>query len=275
MPVSADHQTPRVTLDQILVSRREDVQRLSAAVSLTELKQRCRDLPPVRPFCQTLRNVAGACGLSVIAEFKRMSPSEGEIRPGAEPAEIARLYEQNGAACMSVLTEPDYFGGKLEDLAAARGAVSLPVLRKDFLIDPWQIYESRAAGADCILLIAEAVSAARLQELYGLACELGLDVLVELFEESSLAAVCGLDPEPPLVGINNRNLQTLKMYPGRTLEFRHRVPAGSWLVNESGFSTPEAIRQSVEAGVQSFLIGTGLMKAEDPGRKLRELLGTA
>ena len=270
---ASDFSAVKNALGEIVSARREDVAALRAELNVEELRSRCQELPAVRPFCQSLRNVAGATGQSIIAEFKRRSPGAGEIRSSADPVATARAYELYGAACLSVLTEFRHFGGTLADLQRVREATTLPVLRKDFLIDPLQMYESRAAGVDCVLLIAEAVTPGELQDLYGLALELGLEVLVELFEEDSISAIHSLDPVPRLLGVNNRNLKTLDMHPRRVQQLMNQLPAESWLVGESGFSTREEIVEAVEAGISSFLIGTSLMRGTEPGRNLRELTG--
>ncbi len=219
-----------------------------------------------RGFLRALRQP----GLSVIAEFKRHSPSGGAIRPGASPAQIAEVYARNGAAALSVLTDEKYFGGTNADLAEARSACALPVLRKDFVVDAFQIYEARTIGADAILLIVRALTDVQLREFLTLANRLGMDSLVETHSahevERALAAGA------TIVGVNNRDLDTLVTDVTLALKLRALVPAECVFVAESGISTPEHMRTLEDAGVDAVLIGESLLRAPEPGVRLRELL---
>ncbi len=210
--------------------------------------------------------------VALIAEFKRRSPSRGGIRPGALPTEIARAYQQAGATAISVLTDARYFDGGLQDLTAARGAVSLPVLRKDFIIDRCQIAESsRPDGPDCLLLIAAALETSELRELREVAARCGQDALVEVHDEAELDRA--LESGAEIIGINNRNLKTFEVSLDTTIRLRPRMPAGMPVVAESGIHTREDVLRLADAGIDAMLVGEALMAAEDPGAKVRELLG--
>ncbi|MCB2227615.1 MAG: indole-3-glycerol phosphate synthase TrpC [Desulfarculaceae bacterium] len=254
-------------LARILGNKRQEVAALKATTSPQELKAAALDAPPPRGFLAALR----ACAqVPVIAEIKRRSPSRGELDPGGDVESRARDYAQGGASALSVLTDALFFGGCLEDLSDARAAVPLPVLRKDFIIDPAQILRARAAGADAVLLIAAALEPAQLAELYGLARELGLDVLLEVHAEAELEPVLAL--EPRLVGINNRNLKTLAVRLETSLELRRLIPPEVTVVAESGISAPAQVRLLREGGLDAFLVGTSLMQAPDPSKTLRALV---
>jgi indole-3-glycerol phosphate synthase len=205
----------------------------------------------------------------VIAEIKRASPSKGLIRADFDPAQIARSYEANGAACLSVLTDREFFGGSAEDLRAARGACALPVLRKDFIVDPYQLHESRAWGADCILLIVAALSEGELRKLEDQALSLGLDVLMECHDAQELSVA--LRMRSPLIGINNRNLRTFETRLETTLSLVDRVPPGRLLVTESGIVSPQDVERLQEAKVSAYLVGGAFMAADDPGAELSRL----
>jgi indole-3-glycerol phosphate synthase len=209
----------------------------------------------------------------VIAEIKRASPSKGLIRADFDPARIAASYEANGAACLSVLTDREYFGGSREDLEAARAACSLPVIRKDFIVDPYQVVEARAWGADCILLIMDAAPDATLAQLESLAGSLGMDVLVESHDAGQLQRALGLST--PLIGVNNRDLRTFGIRLETTLDLAGQVPAGKLLVAESGIATPEDVRRLRGGKVSAYLVGGAFMAAEDPGRELSRLFSGA
>ncbi len=219
-----------------------------------------------RGFLDALRQP----GLSVIAEFKRRSPSGGEIRPGASPAQIARVYADSGATALSVLTDEKYFGGTNEDLVMARTACALPVLRKDFVVDEFQIYEARAIGADAILLIVRALADSQLRDFLKLANHLAMDALVETHsaQEVERALAAGAT----LLGVNNRDLDTLVTDVSLAPKLRAMVPAECVFVAESGISTPDHMRALEDAGVDAVLIGESLLRAPDPGLRLRELL---
>lgn len=261
-------ETPDV-LKTILRRKAEEVAERSQALSLRALSQQVADLPPPRGFVSSLRDRIAAGDPAVIAEVKRASPSQGVIRADYDPAAIARSYEAAGAACLSVLTDVDFFQGADEHLRAARGAVGLPVLRKDFVIDAYQVYEARVLGADCVLLIVAALGDASLMELYTLACELGMDVLVEVHDAEELERALALGPN--LVGINNRDLRTFHTDIGTTLELRSRVPDNCLLVTESGIHAREEVDRMRANDVNAFLVGESFMRAPEPGAKLREL----
>jgi indole-3-glycerol phosphate synthase len=253
------------TLDHLVAAAREEVERRSAEVPLERLAEQLADRGDDRPFSEALVRP----GLSVIAEFKRSSPSGGEIRPGAEVAEIATAYERGGAAALSVLTEPRSFGGSLEDLRAAREASSLPILRKDFIVDPYQLYEAAVGGADAILLIVAALSDADLRWLHTEARGLDLDCLVEVHDEEDLERALDLDCD--VIGINNRNLRDLRVDLETTPELLTDVPAGKTVVSESGYSTREQFEELERVGVDAVLVGETLMRAEDPEAAVRAL----
>jgi indole-3-glycerol phosphate synthase len=233
------------------------------------LLARASSMPPARDLAAALRTGAAP---AVIAEVKRSSPSAGTIRD-ADAAEQARIYEAAGAAAISVLTEPRHFDGSLLDLQAARRAVDLPVLRKDFVIHPAQLIESRAAGADAVLLIAPAVSELELKALVAAAADLGLDALVEAHAEEDLDRALATDAE--LIGINARDLETLEVDLGRALALLERIPGDRVAVAESGISTREHVERALAAGARAVLVGEALMRADDPGATLRSLRGVA
>lgn len=259
-------------LDRILARKAEEVAARSALVPLHELAARCRDLPDARGFAEALRVRAAAGAAAVIAEIKKASPSAGIMRADFDPAAIARSYADGGATCLSVLTDVDFFMGSDAYLQQARAACALPVLRKDFVIDPWQVYEARALGADCILLIVAALGDGALLELSLLASELGLDVLVEVHDGAELERA--LDLPVSLIGVNNRDLRSFETRLDTTLQLRSRVPAGRLLVSESGIHTPDDVARLRAAGVQAFLVGEAFMRAPDPGAELARLFAT-
>ncbi len=262
--------TPDI-LKKIVHRKAEEIAARKQKLSLEALQQRIEAAPPVRNFVEAMRGKLAAGKAAVIAEVKKASPSKGVIRADFRPADIARSYEQGGAACLSVLTDIDFFQGADEYLQQARGACSLPVLRKDFIIDPYQVYEARMIGADCILLIAACLSDAQMQELSALALELGMDVLVEVHDAEELARTLPLNL--PLVGINNRNLRTFETSLQTTLELLAQIPEGRIVVTESGIHTPLDVALMREHGVNSFLVGEAFMRAEEPGERLAELFG--
>lgn len=256
-------------LDRILTRKRDEVAERSAAQPLAQLRSRCLDLAPTRGFFNALAVRVADRRSAVIAEIKRASPSKGLIRENYEPAAIARSYEAAGAACLSVLTDIDFFQGADADLQAARAACSLPVLRKDFVVDAWQLYEARCLGADCVLLIVAALDDARLRELLDLADELGLDALVEVHDGEELERA--LATPAHLIGINNRSLRSFEVSLDTTLALRERIPAGRLLVTESGIHSREDVARMRAADVHAFLVGEQLMRAEDPGAELARL----
>ncbi|MFL5242154.1 MAG: indole-3-glycerol phosphate synthase TrpC [Gemmataceae bacterium] len=257
-------------LDEIVATKRREIAEARQRVSLAELNRRLVSAPPVRDFRAALKR---APGMAVIAEVKRASPSAGLIREDFDAVAIAHIYEQNGASCISVLTDAPYFQGSLEHLRAVRQAVHVPVLRKDFILDGYQIAEARCAGADAVLLIAEILDDASLRQLLSETGQLGMQALVELYEAANLPRV--IDAGAQLIGINNRDLRTLVTRLEHTLDLAPRVPAGCCLVSESGISTREDIKRLEKAGVRAVLIGETLMRSADIGVKLRDLLGVS
>ena len=255
-------------LDDILARKREEVTALRSSPGEGALAREATGAPPVRDFLAALRPPGAEP--RVIAEFKRASPSRGAIRAGAAADEIARAYAGAGAAALSVLTDRDFFDGCLEDLRKARAACALPVLRKDFTLDPIQLLEARAAGADAALLIVAALEDARLQELLGCARELGLAALVEVHTAQELERA--LEAGVELVGINNRDLHSFATNLGVTRELASRA-AGRCVVSESGLREAAVLRELGAAGTDAFLVGEVLMQAPDPGAALRALRG--
>jgi indole-3-glycerol phosphate synthase len=231
-----------------------------------ELRDRLGAVPRGRPFSEALI----AEGISLIAEMKRASPSRGDIRPGARVADIVRAYEESGARAVSVLTEPRWFGGSLDDLAEARAAVELPIIRKDFLVDPYQLVEARVAGADAALLIVAALGRERLEEMMQAAAELGLDTLVEVHDEDEVEVAVEAGAE--IIGINNRDLHSLEVDLRTTFRLLADVPAGTVVVAESGISGRGDVRELEDAGVDAILVGEALMRVDDPRRAVEELL---
>ncbi len=263
-------ETPDI-LRRILRHKAEEVADRAAVEPLRALSARAADLPPARGFRDALARRSAACRPAIIAEIKRASPSRGVLRADFDPAAIAREYEAAGAACLSVLTDREFFQGDDDHLRAARSAVALPVLRKDFVVDAYQVYESRVLGADCILLIAAALGDAQLAELHALGIELGLDVLVEVHDQEELARV--LPFGPGLVGINNRDLRTFETDLTTTIDLLPDVTEGALAVTESGVHHPADVRRLWDAGVHAFLVGEAFMVAPSPGGKLRDLFG--
>jgi indole-3-glycerol phosphate synthase len=255
-------------LQKILATKRAEISVGAHLHSLAELRSRSADMPATRGFTQQLQQRAIA-GPAVIAEVKKASPSAGVIRENFDPQAIARSYEAGGAACLSVLTDRDYFQGATEYLQQARAACSLPVLRKDFLIDAWQVYEARAMGADCILLIAAALSLDAMQQLEGLATELGLDVLLEVHDEAELQLA--LQTRARLIGVNNRNLKTFVTDIAISEHIRPLIPSDRLMVTESGIHTREHVRRLQQHDIGVFLVGEAFMRAEDPGQALQAL----
>ena len=250
-----------------------EVQRRRQAAPLETLKRKiaeARDRP--RGFFMALKDTvaAGRCGL--IAEVKKASPSAGLIRPDFDPAAIARTYEAAGATCLSVLTDGPYFSGEVAHLRAARAATSLPVLRKDFMLDPWQIYESRAMGADCVLLIMAALTNEMALEMEAVARHLDMDVLAEVHDRAELDRALGL--QTPLIGVNNRNLKTMRTDLETTAELAPFVPPDRLLITESGIRSREDVQRLGEVGAQCLLIGESLLRQADVGAAVHALLGT-
>lgn len=261
-------------LQKILARKAEEVAERCARVPQTELVARCNDADPARGFAAAIDRRIKAGKPAVIAEVKKASPSKGLIRADFDPPAIARSYEAGGAACLSVLTDVDFFQGADAYLQQARAACTLPVLRKDFTIDPYQVYEARALGADCILLIVAALDDARLAELAALALSIGLDVLVEVHDGAELDRALALPAASGLVlGVNNRNLRSFEVSLDTTLRLHASLPAGHRLVTESGIHTPEDVQRMRAAGVHAFLVGEAFMRAPDPGVELARLFG--
>ena len=256
-------------LNRILARKAEEIAARNAITPLAELAARCAELPPTRGFVAAIEMKIEAGQPAVIAEVKKASPSQGVIRADFDPAAIARSYAHAGAACLSVLTDADFFHGSEAYLQQARAACDLPVLRKDFTIDAYQVYVARAIGADCILLIAAALDDAALLELALLAAELELDVLLEVHDEEELDRA--LDIPVPLIGVNNRNLRTFTTSLDTTLRLRASVGAERLLVSESGIHAPADVARLREAGVDAFLVGEAFMRAPDPGVELARL----
>ena len=258
-------------LKTILHRKAEEVVARAERLPLRELAARLDGLGPPRGFADALDTKIGAGEAAVIAEIKKASPSKGLLRADFRPAEIARAYEANGAACLSVLTDVDFFQGADDFLVQARTACALPVLRKDFIIDPYQVYEARAIGADCILLIVACLGDAQLRELAGLAAHLDLDVLIEVHDADELTRA--LDVPVRLIGINNRNLRSFQVSLDTTLGLLHQIPDDRLVVTESGIHSRADVARMRQAGVNAFLVGESFMRAPDPGARLKELFG--
>ncbi|SCZ61422.1 indole-3-glycerol phosphate synthase [Thiohalomonas denitrificans] len=259
-------------LKKIIARKAEEVAERVRQVPLGLLAERIESTAPERrDFVAAIEARLAAGGPAVIAEVKKASPSQGVIREDFHPDIIAASYERGGAACLSILTDIDFFQGADEYLRQARAACSLPVLRKDFIIDPYQVYEARSIGADCILLIAAALGDDQMSELAGTARERGMDVLVEVHDAEELARTLPL--QLPLVGINNRDLRTFETRLETTLELLDTIPDDRIVVTESGIHTGEDVRLMRNHGVNTFLVGEAFMRAEDPGKKLAELFG--
>ena len=259
-------------LARICADTRAETERRRAALPLETLRAKAASkAPPARPFGQALMAKYGAGQFGLIAEIKKASPSGGLIRPEFDPAALARAYAAAGAACLSVLTDTPHFQGSPDDLRAARAAIDLPVLRKDFMLEEWQIYESRLMGADCVLLIMAALTDDQARDLEALARSLDMDVLAEVHDRRELNRALGL--ETKLIGINNRNLKTLKTDIATTIELAPLVPPDRFLIAESGIRTPDDVRRLSAAGANCFLIGESLLRQPDVGAAITALLG--
>ena len=256
-------------LKQILAVKAGEVAAGAAARPLRQLRAEVEHMEAPRDFLGALQTAVAAGRPGVIAEIKKASPSQGVIREAFDPATIAKSYAAAGASCLSILTDRQFFHGEPEYLRQGRGACALPVLRKDFTIDPWQVYESRLMGADCILLIVRVLGDAQLAELVGMATDLGMDALLEVHDGEDLERALAL--KPPFVGINNRDLKDFHTDTGITLGLLPKIPAGCLVVTESGIKSREDVQRMRGHGVHSFLVGETFMRAEDPGSKLAEL----
>jgi indole-3-glycerol phosphate synthase len=262
--------TPDI-LKKIVTHKREEVAAAKAAVSISELKGRIRDLEDVpRGFERHLREAVASDWTAIIAEVKKGSPSRGIIREDFDPLEIAEIYQDNGATCLSVLTDEKFFLGHLRFLPLIRETVSLPLLRKDFICDPYQIHEARAAGADAILLIAAMLDLDQLREFHAIAREIHLDVLLEVHDEAEMETA--LQTDCTLIGVNNRNLRTFKTDLGTTGRLARMTPAERLLVAESGINNRADIVRLQADGARAFLVGESLMREADIGAKLQEML---
>lgn len=258
-------------LDDIVAHKLMEIAAAKERVPADVLKMQLASAPPVRDFVAALQSSAERIGIGLIAEVKKASPSAGLIRTDFDPVAIAKTYEANGAACISCLTDEKYFQGRLEYLTAIKQTGSLPVLRKDFIVDRYQVLEARAAGADAILLIAECLDDCHLRDLYFYASELGMECLIELYEPDNLDRVLKL--QPPLVGVNNRNLKTMITDLDHTIRLAPRIAAQSLLVAESGIRTRADVERLQAAGCRAILVGESLMRSADIGASVRELLG--
>lgn len=260
--------TPTI-LRKIVTRKWEEIEVRKRLASTEDLRARAGDQPPTRGFEAAMRHRMDQRRPAVIAEIKKASPSKGVLRDPFDPPAIAESYAEGGATCLSVLTDQDFFQGHEDFLISARNACELPVIRKDFMVAPYQVYESRAIGADCILLIAACLNRNQLQELEGIAFELGMDVLVEVHDGEELEDALTL--KTPMVGINNRNLHTFDVALATTFELHHRIASDRLTITESGILTRDDVNAMTEHGIFGFLVGESFMRAEAPGSKLREL----
>ncbi|WP_019937670.1 indole-3-glycerol phosphate synthase TrpC [Bordetella sp. FB-8] len=260
-------------LAKILTIKAEEVATARQMRSESELLREALARQDVRGFTQAIENKIARGLPGVIAEIKKASPSKGILRENFNPAEIAASYAAHGAACLSVLTDVQFFQGSHDNLRMARAACPLPVLRKDFIIDPYQIVSARAMGADCVLFIVAALDAAQLRDFEDVAMGLGMDVLVEVHGPAELDIA--LSMKTPLLGINNRNLRTFETKLSNTIDLLPRVPAGKRVVTESGILAPEDVKLMRENGVNAFLVGEAFMRAPEPGMELARMMGTA
>jgi indole-3-glycerol phosphate synthase len=258
-------------LERILAVKRDEVADGQRHMPIERMHRRAEEAPPPRPFVGAMRAKIDAGEPAVIAEIKKASPSKGVIRADFRPAAIAASYEAGGAACLSVLTDRDFFQGAPEYLREARDACALPVLRKDFIVDPWQVFEARAMGADAILLIAAALDVAEMVDFETIAQSLGMGVLVEVHDGEELDRALQLST--PLLGINNRNLRTFDVSLSTTLDLLDRIPPDRIVVTESGILSPDDVARMRDNDVHAFLVGEAFMRADDPGAALRALFG--
>ena len=262
--------TPTI-LRKIVDRKWEEIDERKRAASLADLKAMASDQPETRGFAGALAHRTGQRRPAVIAEIKKASPSKGILRDPFDPPAIAESYEEGGATCLSILTDHDFFQGHEDYLKAARAACSLPVIRKDFMVAPYQVYESRAIGADCILLIAACLTKDQMQELEGIAHDIGLDVLVEVHDGEEMDDALTLNT--PLVGINNRNLHTFEVSLDTTFDLHQRVPSDRLTITESGILTREDVTAMTEREIYGFLVGESFMRQPDPGAALQAMFG--
>lgn len=255
-------------LDKIIAQKASEIALAKRLRPRRGLESQLANAPPIRDFVAALRDAAG---MGLIAEIKKASPSAGVIRANFDPVQIAAVYERHGAHCISVLTDEMFFGGHLEHLRAVRQSVGVPLLRKDFLLDEYQILEARIAGADCVLLIAECLGRAQLKDLHAYAHELGMSSLVEIYEPANLEPA--LELKPALLGVNNRNLKSFVTELDHTLRLVGQVPAETLVISESGIQTRGDVVRLQQEGVRGILVGETLMRSADVGAKIHELLG--
>ena len=256
-------------LDKILATKREEIRLTSSYRSMQDLQREVNSAPPVRNFEEAIHNKIAKGGCAVIAEIKKASPSKGVIREEFDPITIAQSYEQHGAACLSVLTDREYFMGAPEYLVAARSATKLPVLRKDFIVDPYQIFEARCMGADCILLIVAALEQSQMLDLERVAAQLGMSVLVEAHSHEEFERAIQL--QTPLIGVNNRDLRTFETSLDTTFGLVSDLPEDRILITESGIHTRADVDAMRDRSVFAFLVGEAFMRQPDPGRGLESL----
>lgn len=260
--------TPDI-LKTILTQKAEEVARRKANLPLSALQEIASGVQGPRGFYQALRSKADSQKPAIIAEIKKASPSQGVIREDFRPVDIALDYAMNGASCLSILTDKTFFQGSEANLQMARERCPLPVIRKDFMIDNYQIHESRALGADCVLLIVAALDDTTLKDLADTATGLGMDVLVEVHDAEELERALKLDCR--MIGINNRNLRTFEVSLQTTLDLKNNIPADRLIVTESGIHTPDDVQLMKDNGIYTFLVGEAFMRAEFPGQKMRQL----
>ncbi|MDD5409966.1 MAG: indole-3-glycerol phosphate synthase TrpC [Methylobacter sp.] len=260
--------TPDI-LKKILATKAEEVARRKLGMTIANLEEIAAGVEGPRGFYNALQSKALAKKPAIIAEIKKASPSKGVIREDFNPIAIGQDYAMNGAACLSVLTDKEYFQGSEVYLQMVRERCPLPVLRKDFMIDPYQIYEARALGADCILLIVAALEDGQMHELSDVATKLGMDVLVEVHDAVELQRALTLDTK--LIGINNRNLRTFETSLQTTLDLKANIPADRLIITESGINTHEDVQLMLDNDIYTFLVGEAFMRAESPGQKMKEL----
>lgn len=260
--------TPTI-LKKILARKQEEIAERSAQVTIPQLIEQAKSASAPRGFAAAIAAKIAAGHSGVIAEIKKASPSKGVIREDFDPAAIAQSYEKGGACCLSVLTDVDFFQGADEYLKMARSASALPVIRKDFIIDEYQIYEARAMDADCILLIVSALSEQQLNQLHEVARSLGMDVLIEVHDEAELDIALKLDN--PMVGINNRNLHSFEVSLENTYQLLSKIPADKIVITESGIHSPADVAAMRQHNVNAFLVGEAFMRSEEPGERLAEM----